>query len=630
MTERYDASKIQILKGLEAVRKRPSMYIGDVGLRGLHHLIYEVVDNSVDEALAGFCDRIEVVLYRDGSVSIEDNGRGIPVDIHPEQKKPAVEVVLTVLHSGAKFDDKIYTISGGLHGVGISVVNALSEFLEVVVKRDGKIYEMKFERGEVIQPLKIKGETEERGTYIRFKPDPEIFKKTEFNYDTVARRLREIAFLTKGVKFILKDMRSGDEAVFQYENGILDFLNFVTSGRHHLHKPLYLYEKKNGIEVEITLVWTDGFNEDILTFVNTINTHEGGTHLSGFKSGLTRTVNEFIRKRYSKYANLDISGEDIREGLFSIISLKIPNPQFEGQTKTKLGNSEVRGIVESIVSSHVQKFLEENPRVADIIVEKIISAAKSREAAKKARELVRKRSLLESDTLPGKLADCVTNNSDEAELFIVEGDSAGGSAKQGRNRHFQAVLPLRGKILNVEKASLNKILSNEELRSIVAALGSGIGEDEVEPDKVRYKKIIIMTDADVDGSHIRTLLLTFFYRFLKPLIEAGYLYIAQPPLYGVKIGKKITYLYSDEELEEFLEKNKGKNLQIQRYKGLGEMNPSQLWDTTMNPETRILKKVTIYDASMADEILNILLGSNVEPRREFIARNSKYVENLDI
>ena len=630
MKDNYDASKIQILEGLEAVRKRPSMYIGDVGLRGLHHLIFEVVDNSVDEVLAGYGNIVDVVLYKDGSVSVQDNGRGIPIDIHPEQKKPALEVVLTVLHSGAKFDNKVYTISGGLHGVGISVVNALSEWLEVIVKIDGFKFSMKFERGKVVEKLKKIGPTNERGTFLRFKPDPLIFKKRDFNFDTVARRLREVAFLTRGVEFTLEDLRSKEKKVFKYERGILDFLLFITKNRHHLHKPLYIFEKKENVEVEISLVYTDAFNEDILTFVNTINTHEGGTHLSGFKTALTRSLNDYIKKRYQKYSNLVISGEDIREGLFSIVSLKIPNPQFEGQTKTKLGNSEVRGIVDGIVSSYIQKFLEENPKIADLIVDKIVRSAKSREAAKKARELVRKRSLLDSDTLPGKLADCVSNNSDEAELFIVEGDSAGGSAKQGRNRHFQAVLPLRGKILNVEKASLNKILSNQELRSIVTAIGAGIGKDEVDPEKVRYKKIIIMTDADIDGSHIRTLLLTFFYRFLRPLVEAGYIYIAQPPLYGIKVGKKIKYLYTDEEIDKFLESNGDNNITIQRYKGLGEMNAKQLWETTMDPETRILKRVTVYDASMADEIMNVLLGSNVEPRREFIEKNSKYVENLDI
>ncbi|MEO0072250.1 MAG: DNA topoisomerase (ATP-hydrolyzing) subunit B [candidate division WOR-3 bacterium] len=630
MTQKYDASQIHVLKGLEAVRHRPSMYIGDTGTRGLHHLIYEVVDNAVDEALAGFCNKITVILKKDGSVSIEDNGRGIPVDIHPTEKKSALEVVLTVLHSGAKFENKVYQISGGLHGVGVSVVNALSEFLEAEVYRDGKIYHQRYEQGEPKTQVRIIGKTQKTGTKIIFKPDKKIFKKTEFDFNSVANRLRELAYLTKNLKIELFDERTGQKEVFHYPGGIVEYLSYLDQGRNRLHKPIYFYDKRNGIEVEVALQYNDSYLENIFSYVNTINTHEGGTHLAGFKSALSKKINDFARATQALKDNIEITGEDCREGLTAVISIKIPNPQFEGQTKTKLGNSEVKGIVESVVSEKLGTYFEENPRVLNIILQKVIAAAKSREAAKKARELARRRSLLDSDTLPGKLADCSEEDPARSELYIVEGDSAGGSAKQGRDRRFQAILPIRGKILNVEKSGLNKILNNSEIRSIISAIGAGISEDDFDPQKARYNKIIIMTDADIDGSHIRTLLLTFFYRFMRPLIESGYIYIAQPPLYRFKTNKTELYLYSDEELQAHLKKHKDEKYEIQRYKGLGEMNPEQLWSTTMNPETRVLKQVTLEDAAEADRIFQILMGDAVEPRREFIERNAKYVENLDI
>jgi DNA gyrase subunit B len=630
MPETYDADKIHVLKGLEAVRRRPAMYIGDVGVRGLHHLIYEVVDNSVDEALAGFCDQIVVTILKDDLVSVEDNGRGIPVDMHATEKKPAVEVVLTMLHAGAKFEDKVYRISGGLHGVGVSVVNALSEYMEVDVHRDGKIYHQRYERGETVSKLTTKGKSKKTGTTITFKPDKKIFKKVEFKLENVSNRLRELAYLNRNLKIDLIDERSGKKETYQYPGGILDFLGYLDKGRNRLHKPIFIEDKRNGVEVEVALQYNDSFLENIFSFVNTINTHEGGTHLSGFKAALTRTINDYAKKAQSIKDNYELMGDDSREGLTAIVSIKIKDPQFEGQTKTKLGNSEAKGIVESIVSEKLNAYLEENPSVANKIVAKVVAAAKSREAAKKARELARRRSLLESDTLPGKLADCSSEDPSECELYIVEGDSAGGSAKQGRDRRFQAILPLRGKILNVEKSSLNKILANVEIRTIISSIGAGISEDDFNPEKARYRKIIIMSDADVDGSHIRTLLLTFFYRFMQPLIEAGYICIAQPPLYKVKAGKTEAYLYSDEELEKILKKHKSDKVDVQRYKGLGEMNPEQLWETTMNPEKRILKRVTLEDAAEADRLFSILMGDAVEPRREFIESNAKYVENLDI
>jgi DNA gyrase subunit B len=630
MPETYDADKIHVLKGLEAVRRRPAMYIGDVGVRGLHHLIYEVVDNSVDEALAGFCDQIVVTILKDDLVSVEDNGRGIPVDMHATEKKPAVEVVLTMLHAGAKFEDKVYRISGGLHGVGVSVVNALSEYMEVDVHRDGKIYHQRYERGETVSKLTTKGKSKKTGTTITFKPDKKIFKKVEFKLENVSNRLRELAYLNRNLKIDLIDERSGKKETYQYPGGILDFLGYLDKGRNRLHKPIFIEDKRNGVEVEVALQYNDSFLENIFSFVNTINTHEGGTHLSGFKAALTRTINDYAKKAQSIKDISELMGDDSREGLTAIVSIKIKDPQFEGQTKTKLGNSEAKGIVESIVSEKLNAYLEENPSVANKIVAKVVAAAKSREAAKKARELARRRSLLESDTLPGKLADCSSEDPSECELYIVEGDSAGGSAKQGRDRRFQAILPLRGKILNVEKSSLNKILANVEIRTIISSIGAGISEDDFNPEKARYRKIIIMSDADVDGSHIRTLLLTFFYRFMQPLIEAGYICIAQPPLYKVKAGKTEAYLYSDEELEKILKKHKSDKVDVQRYKGLGEMNPEQLWETTMNPEKRILKRVTLEDAAEADRLFSILMGDAVEPRREFIESNAKYVENLDI
>ena len=630
MLETYDASKIHVLKGLEAVRKRPAMYIGDVSVRGLHHLIYEVVDNAVDETLAGFCDKITVILKKDGSVSVEDNGRGIPVDMHPTEKKPALEVVLTILHSGAKFEDKVYQISGGLHGVGVSVVNALSEYLEAEVCRDGKIYYQRYELGITKTKLEIKGKSQKTGTKIIFKPDKKIFKKTEFEFDIVATRLRELAYLTKESKIDLIEERTGKKETFHFTGGITEFVSYLDQGRNRLHKPVYISDKRNGTEVEVAFQYNDSFLENIFSFVNTINTHEGGTHLAGFKAALSKKINDVGRATQTIKDNIEVTGEDCREGITAVLSIKIPNPQFEGQTKTKLGNSEAKGIVESIVSEKLATYFEENPRVINLILAKVIAAAKSREAAKKARELARRRSLLESDTLPGKLADCSEEDPSKSELYIVEGDSAGGSAKQARDRRFQAILPLRGKILNVEKSALNKILSNLEIRSIISAVGAGISEDDFDVEKARYHKIVIMTDADIDGSHIRTLLLTFFFRFMRPLIEAGYIYIAQPPLYKAKSQKQESYLYSDDELESFSKKYKSDKIDLQRYKGLGEMNPEQLWSTTMNPDVRILKLVTLEDAAETDRLFSILMGEMVEPRRQFIESNAKYVENLDI
>ncbi|MEO0019732.1 MAG: DNA topoisomerase (ATP-hydrolyzing) subunit B [candidate division WOR-3 bacterium] len=628
--ETYSAAQIHVLKGLEAVRHRPAMYIGDVGTRGVHHLIFEVVDNAIDEALAGYCDLITVTLHSEDEVSVEDNGRGIPVDIHPTEKKSALEVVLTILHSGAKFEHKVYSISGGLHGVGVSVVNALAEYLIAEVYRDGKIYRMEFERGQVKKELTVTGKTKKRGTKITFKPDPKIFKKVSFSYDILANRLRELAYLNKNLKIRLVDETANREETFHYPGGLVEFIAFLDKGRNRLHKPIVIEEKRNGMEVEVAFEYNDGFVESIFSFANTINTHEGGTHLSGFKAALTRCINEYARKTGQLKEEIELAGEDTREGLTAVVSVKIPDPQFEGQTKTKLGNSEAKSIVETVVNERLSAYFEENPRVANRILEKVIAAAKARLAARKARELARRRSLLESDTLPGKLADCASEDPEESELYIVEGDSAGGSAKQGRDRRFQAVLPLRGKILNVEKSGLNRILSNNEIRAIISAIGAGVGEDDFDPQKARYHRIVIMTDADVDGSHIRILLLTFFYRFMQPLIEAGYLYIAQPPLYRVRQGKQEFYLYSDEELAAFTKKAKGDNLEIARFKGLGEMNPEQLWETTMNPEKRTLKRVTMEDATEADAVFRMLMGEEVEPRREFIEKNARKVENLDI
>jgi DNA gyrase subunit B len=630
MAETYDASQIHVLKGLEAVRHRPAMYIGDIGVRGLHHLIYEVVDNSVDEALAGFCDEITVTIHGDDEVSVLDNGRGIPVDMHPTEKRSALDVVLTVLHSGAKFEHKVYQISGGLHGVGVSVVNALSEHLTAEVFRDGKAYRMDFERGKVQGDLVVTGKTKQLGTLIRFKPDKQIFKTVEFKGEVIQARMRELAYLNKDLKINLKDERTGTSETFHFPNGLADFVKFLDTGRVALHKPVMIEEDRNGMHVDVAFEYNDGYVESIFSFANTINTHEGGTHLSGFKSALTRTLGEYARKSGALKEGDELTGEDTREGLTAVVSLKIGDPQFEGQTKTKLGNGEAKSVVETVVNEKLAQYFEENPRFANRIVEKVLTAAKARMAARKARDLTRRRSLLESDSLPGKLADCSSEDPAESELYIVEGDSAGGSAKQGRDRRYQAILPLRGKILNVEKANLNKILSNNEIRTLISAVGAGIGEEDFNAEKVRYHKIVIMTDADVDGSHIRILLLTFFYRFMQPLIEAGYVYIAQPPLYKVKQGKTENYLYSDEELTALSAKNKGGQFDIQRYKGLGEMNPEQLWETTMNPEKRTLKRVAMEEATEADAVFRMLMGDEVEPRRDFIEKNAAFVENLDV
>ncbi len=628
-SEKYDASKIQVLKGLEAVRRRPAMYIGDISLRGLHHLIFEVVDNSIDEALAGNCDQITITLDND-IVSVEDNGSGIPVDIHPIQKKSGLEVVMTMLHAGAKFDDKIYSISGGLHGVGVSVVNALSELLKAEIYRDGKIWVQSYKRGKPDADIKTIGKTKKTGTKITFKPDTKVFKKIEFNKEIISNRLKELSFLNKGLKLDFEDKKTKTKERYLSQGGIVDLVKYLDSGRTRLHKPIYFSQMQNGIDIEVALEYNDSYTVNIFTFANTINTHEGGTHLIGFKSALTRTLNDYARRHNQLKDNLSLSGEDTREGLTAVVSIKIKNPQFEGQTKTKLGNLEAKGAVESLVNEKLSAFLEENPRYTNIIINKVLVAAKSRLAAKKARELTRRKSLLDSETLPGKLADCSSTNPDECEVFIVEGDSAGGSAKQGRDRKFQAILPLRGKIINVEKSGLNKILSNTEIRTLISAIGCGIGEDDFNASKVRYKKIVIMTDADVDGAHIRTLILTFFFRFMKDLIDAGNIYIAQPPLYRVRYDKKETYFYSDEKLQQFLKSKAGKKYDIQRYKGLGEMNPQQLWQTTMDPEKRMLKKVTMEDAVEADRLFSILMGGEVGPRRKFIEENAKYVVNLDV
>ncbi|KHO61569.1 DNA gyrase subunit B [Thermoanaerobacter sp. YS13] len=629
--ETYTASQIQILEGLEAVRKRPGMYIGSTGSRGLHHLVYEVVDNSIDEALAGYCKNIVVTIHKDNSITVEDDGRGIPTDIHPKVGKPAVEVALTMLHAGGKFNNDAYKVSGGLHGVGVSVVNALSEKLEVIVKQHGKIYRQIYERGVPKTDLEVIGETEETGTTITFKPDKEIFEETVFDYDVLAQRLRELAFLNKGINIKLIDERDGKEEVFNYEGGIISFVKYLNRNKEVLHEePIYMEAKNNDYEVEVCMQYNDSYNENIFSFANNIDTREGGTHLVGFKAALTKVINDYARKYgIIKDNEKNLQGEDVREGLTAIVSVKLKNPQFEGQTKTKLGNSEMRSIVENVVTEKLTAFLEENPSVAKIIVEKATQAARAREAARKARELTRRKSALENTTLPGKLADCSEKDPSKCELFLVEGDSAGGSAKSGRNSRFQAILPLRGKILNVEKARLDKILSNEEIRAMITALGTGVGDD-FDISKLRYHKIVIMTDADVDGSHIRTLLLTFFYRFMRPLIENGNVYIAQPPLYKITKGKKVYYAYSDRELDKILNEIGRENYTVQRYKGLGEMNADQLWDTTMDPEKRTMLKVTLEDAIAADEVFTILMGDKVEPRREFIEKYAKTVRNLDI
>lgn len=628
---KYEAEQIQVLEGLEAVRKRPGMYIGSTGARGLHHLVWEVVDNSIDEALVGACKNIYITIHPDNSVSVEDDGRGFPVGIHPKLGKPAVEVALTVLHAGSKFGGGGYKVSGGLHGVGVSVVNALSEWLEVEVRREGKVYYQKYERGNSVTELKVIGTTKSTGTKVSFKPDDTVFDETEYSFETLEYRIRELAFLNKGLKISLKDERDNTEKFFQYDGGIVSFVKYLNKNREVLHKePIYFEGKKEDTEIEIAIQYNDGYAESIFSFVNNINTLEGGSHMLGFKGAVTKVVNDYGRKyKFIKESDSNLIGEDVREGMSCVISIKLTDPQFEGQTKTKLGNPEVRGIVDSIVVENLEGFLEENPSEAKIIVEKALTAARAREAAKKARELTRRKTALESTTLPGKLADCSEKDPSLCEIYIVEGDSAGGSAKQGRDRKFQAILPLRGKILNVEKARLDKILSSEMIRAMITAFGAGISDD-FNIEKMRYGKIIMMTDADVDGSHIRTLLLTFFFRYMSPLIDAGYVYIAQPPLYRVRKKNKDHYAYNDKELENVFKEIGRENSSIQRYKGLGEMNADQLWDTTMNPETRTLLQVTMEDAIAADEIFTVLMGDKVEPRREFIESNAKYVRNLDI
>jgi len=626
----YTAEHIKVLEGLEAVRRRPSMYIGSVGPKGLHHLIYEVVDNAVDEALAGVCTEIHVILKADGSCSVIDNGRGIPVGIHPRTGRPAVEVVLTMLHAGGKFDRQVYKVSGGLHGVGVSVVNALSEWLEVVVDIDGSRYRQRFSRGCPVTELKKAGKTRRTGTTVTFKPDPEIFEDTTFNYDTVAQRLRELAFLNRGLRITLLEEASKRESIFHYEGGIVSFVESLNKNKDVLHRPpIDIVAERDGHRVEVALQYTVSYTETVLSFANTINTREGGTHEVGFKTALTRVVNDYARKAGLLKENMaNLAGEDIREGLTAVLSVNLPDPQFEGQTKTKLGNTESRGIVESVVAEGLSNFLEENPSVARRVVEKAVTAARAREAARKARELTRRKSALEVTALPGKLTDCSVRDPALAELFLVEGDSAGGSAKQGRDRRIQAILPLRGKIINVEKARLDRILANAEIRAIITAIGTGIGE-EFDIERARYHKIVLMTDADVDGSHIRTLLLTFFYRYMEPLIQAGYIYIAQPPLYLIRKGKEERYVHTDRELEAALEEMGRRGATVQRFKGLGEMNADQLWETTMNPENRILQKVELEDAMAANEIFTILMGDKVEPRREFIEKHAHLVQNLD-
>ncbi len=635
----YDARSIQVLEGLEAVRKRPAMYIGDVGGRGLHHLVYEVVDNSVDEALAGFCTRIVVTIESDGSVTVIDNGRGIPVDMHATMKKPALEVVMTTLHAGGKFDHQSYKVSGGLHGVGVSVVNALSEWLEVEVLKDGTVYRQRYERGKPTGPMKSEPAPKDlakrmsgaSGTAVRFKPDGTLFETTEFQWDTLTGRLRELAFLNSGLSITLNDAASSKSTEFVYKGGIIEFVKFLNQNKDTLHgKPVFFSRERDNVVAEIALQYNDGYNESVYSYVNNINTVEGGTHLIGFRSALTRTLTNYAeREGMTRNAKVGVTGEDVREGLTAVVSIKMQNPQFEGQTKTKLGNSEVKGIVESTVGEGLREYFEENPSVARKIIEKMLAAARAREAARKARELARRKTILDGGSLPGKLADCAWDTPENCEIYIVEGDSAGGTAKQGRDRRFQAILPIRGKILNVEKARIDKVLANEEIRNIITALGAGVKE-EFDIAKLRYHRIILMTDADVDGSHIRTLLLTFLYRELRPLVDGGHIYIAQPPLFMVKSGKDEIYCFDEKERDDAIARVGRKNIQVQRYKGLGEMNPEQLWRTTMNPETRTLLKVNSDDAVAADRIFTILMGELVEPRRQFIDENALSVKNLDV
>lgn len=630
----YNAEQIHVLEGLEAVRKRPSMYIGSTSSRGLHHLVYEVVDNSIDEALAGYCSDIKVIIHKDNSITVIDNGRGIPVDIMKKEQKPAVEVIMTVLHAGGKFGDGGYKVSGGLHGVGVTCVNALSEHMEVEVRRGGKCYGIEFAKGKTSKKLYEKGSCETTGTTVHFKPDATIFTETEYSYDTLRLRIRELAFLNKGITISLTDERAEDKSeTFHFAGGIIEYVEFMDKDKDKINpKPIYLEGEKNAVIVEVAMQYCDTYSENIFTYVNNINTEEGGTHLSGFRKALTRTINAYARKTNMLKENEDaLSGDDVREGLTAVLSLKVQNPQFESQTKIKLGNSEVMPIVDNLVGDTLAEFMEENPQVAKKLVEKAIIAARARLAARKARELTRRKNAMDLGGLPGKLADCKSRNVEDTEIYLVEGDSAGGSAKQGRNSDFQAILPLRGKILNVEKARLDKVLSSEEIRNMITAFGCGIGDD-FNLDKARYGKIIIMTDADVDGAHIRTLLLTFFYRYMQPLIKEGHVFIAQPPLYLIrKNQKQHYYAYSDEELQQILDEvGRDTNPYVQRYKGLGEMNPGQLWETTMDPAARTILQVHLEDAAEADRIFSILMGDKVEPRRQFIEDNAKKVRNLDL
>ena len=627
----YEADSIQVLKGLEAVRRRPAMYIGDISQRGLHHTVYEVVDNSVDEAMAGYCDLIIVEIGSDGSVTVTDNGRGIPVEEHPEMKVSALEVVMTTLHAGGKFTHDSYKVSGGLHGVGVSVVNALSEWCWVEVSRDGDLWRQEYRRGVPTGPAKKIGSRKKSGTKTCFFPDSEIFTTPQFRYSIIASRLRELAFLNAGLRIHLKDLRDGREEEFMYKGGLASFVEYLNENKNAIFKkPIYITKSREDVEVEIAIQYNDGYTESLYSYVNNINTIEGGTHVTGFRTALTRTINSYASKnKLLKKENFTFVGDDSREGLTAVISVKVRDPQFEGQTKTKLGNSEVRGIVESITNEVLGEYFEENPPVARKIVDKLVQAATAREAARKAKELTRRKTALDSASLPGKLADCSSRDPELCEIYIVEGDSAGGSAKQGRDRRFQAILPLKGKILNVEKARIDKILSNTEVTAMITALGTGI-KDDFDADRVRYHKVVIMTDADIDGSHIRTLVLTFFFRHMRELIDRGHIYIAQPPLYRIRHGKQEHFVYSDEEKDRLLKKLPQTGVSIQRFKGLGEMNPEQLWRTTMDPETRTLLQVTLDDGAEADHLFTTLMGSEIEPRRVFIQENAKYVRNLDI
>ncbi|MDC7125793.1 MAG: DNA topoisomerase (ATP-hydrolyzing) subunit B [Spirochaetales bacterium] len=635
MQNEYSAQDIQILKGLDAVRKRPGMYIGTTGPDGLHHLVYEIVDNSIDEALAGYCDKITVSIEKGNKIIVTDNGRGIPVDIHPVEKISALEVVLTKLHAGGKFDKNSYKVSGGLHGVGVSVVNALSTWCEVNVHKDGQVYYQKYNRGTPEERVKVVGQTDKRGSVVTFVPDDTIFETVNFSFDVLSQRLRELAFLNKGINITIIDNRLPEPKMkeFQFDGGLKSFIEYLNKNKTAIHsEPIYLEAEKDRVDVEIAFEYNDSYTENIFSFVNNINTREGGTHLAGFKAALTRTLNDFLKKsKFSKKMEENLSGEDVREGITAVISVKVPDPQFEGQTKTKLGNSEVKGVVESIMNEHLTDYFEMNPEVAEKIIEKTVLAAKARTAARKARELTRRKSFLESNSLPGKLADCSEKDPSVCEVYIVEGDSAGGSAKQGRDRKFQAILPLWGKMLNVEKTRFDKVLTNEKLMPIISALGASAGKD-FNSEKLRYHKVIIMADADVDGSHIRTLLLTFFYRYMTELVEKGYVYIAMPPLYKISLGKRVEYAYDDAERDRIIgEMNASENkINIQRYKGLGEMNPEQLWETTMNPETRNIIQVKLEDAVEVDDVFTTLMGEQVEPRRKFIEDNALLVSNLDI